>query len=94
VGVSGAGYDRARTREGEITFASQSSAFVTSSLLGQRDHPRQTFVDLRRVTLIVLALDPSVVQSSRLSEVVGEIRTRMAEDLAAVGLKAELSGVP
>ena len=44
--------------------------------------------------MIVLALDPSVAQSSRLSDVVGEFRTRMAEDLAAVGLKAELSGVP
>jgi len=46
------------------------------------------------LTLVVLALDPSVVESSRLRDVVGEIRTRMAEDLAGAGLKAELSGVP
>jgi hypothetical protein len=46
------------------------------------------------LTLVVLALDPSVVASHRLRDVVGEIRTRMAEDLAGAGLKAELSGVP
>ncbi len=46
------------------------------------------------LTLVVLALDPSVVESNRLRGVVGEIRTRMAEDLAGAGLTAELSGVP
>ncbi|MGH6849946.1 MAG: efflux RND transporter permease subunit [Methylocella sp.] len=46
------------------------------------------------LTLVVLALDPSVVESNRLSEVVGDIRKTMAEDLAGAGLKAELSGVP
>jgi predicted RND superfamily exporter protein len=46
------------------------------------------------LTLVVLALDPSVVESNRLRDVVGEIRTRMAEDLAGTELKAELSGVP
>ncbi len=46
------------------------------------------------LTLVVLALDPSVVESNRLRGVVGEIRTKMAEDLAGAGLKAELSGVP
>ncbi len=46
------------------------------------------------LTLAVLALDPSVVESNRLRDAVGEIRTRMAEDLAGAGLKAELSGVP
>ncbi|MFZ0496739.1 MAG: MMPL family transporter [Methylocella sp.] len=46
------------------------------------------------LTLIVLALDPSVVESNRLSDAVGGIRKAMAEDLAGAGLKAELSGVP
>jgi uncharacterized protein len=46
------------------------------------------------LTLVVLPLDPSVVESNRLRDVVGEIRTRMAENLAGAGLKAELSGVP
>ena len=46
------------------------------------------------LTLVVLALDPSVVESNRLRDVVGEVRTKMAEDLAGAGLKAELSGVP
>ncbi|MGH6830160.1 MAG: MMPL family transporter, partial [Methylocella sp.] len=46
------------------------------------------------LTLVVLALDPSVVESNRLRDVIAEIRTRMAEDLAGAGLKAELSGVP
>jgi uncharacterized protein len=40
------------------------------------------------LTLVVLALDPSVVESNRLRDVVGEIRTRMAEDLAGAGLVA------
>jgi uncharacterized protein len=46
------------------------------------------------LTLIVLPLDPSVVESNRLRDAVSEIRTRVAEDLAGAGLKAELSGVP
>ena len=46
------------------------------------------------LTLVVLALDPSVVENNRLSAVVGEIRKTMAEDLAGASLKAELSGVP
>jgi uncharacterized protein len=46
------------------------------------------------LTLVVLALDPSVAESDRLRDVVAEIRTRMAEDLAGAGLTAELSGVP
>ena len=46
------------------------------------------------LTLVVLALDPAVVENNRLSDVVGEIRKTMDEDLAGVGLKAELSGVP
>ncbi len=47
-----------------------------------------------KLTLVVLALDPEVVQSSKLRDVVGEIRKTMAEDLAGSGLSAELSGVP
>ncbi|MGP8231539.1 MAG: efflux RND transporter permease subunit [Methylovirgula sp.] len=47
-----------------------------------------------KLTLAVLALDPEVVQSNKLGEVVGEIRKTMAEDLAGSGLSAELSGVP
>jgi uncharacterized protein len=46
------------------------------------------------LTLVVLALDPSVVGSNRLSDVVGDILTTMAEDLAGAKLNAELSGVP
>ncbi len=46
------------------------------------------------LTLVVLALDPATVESNRLRDTVGEIRARMAEDLAGSGLKAELSGVP
>ena len=47
-----------------------------------------------KLTLAVLALDPEVVQSNRLRDIVGEIRKTMAEDLAGSGLSAELSGVP
>jgi uncharacterized protein len=46
------------------------------------------------LTLVVLALDPSIAESNRLRDVVAEIRTRMAEDLAGAELTAELSGVP
>ncbi|WP_051335806.1 efflux RND transporter permease subunit [Methylocapsa acidiphila] len=46
------------------------------------------------LTLVVLALDPSVVSSDRLRDAIGEIRKTMAEDLDGAGLKAELSGVP
>ncbi len=47
-----------------------------------------------QLTLVVLALDPSVVESNRLSDTVGEIRNTMGEDLAGIGLNAQLSGVP
>ncbi|MEW6438908.1 MAG: MMPL family transporter [Pseudomonadota bacterium] len=47
-----------------------------------------------KLTLAVLALDPAVVESSKLRDVVGEVRKTMAEDLAGSGLSAELSGVP
>ena len=44
------------------------------------------------LTLMVLALDPSVAESNMLSDTVGEIRKSMSEDLAGTGLKAECSG--
>ena len=47
-----------------------------------------------QLTLVVLALDPSVVESKGLSDTVGEIRKTMGEDLTGLGLNAELSGVP
>jgi predicted RND superfamily exporter protein len=47
-----------------------------------------------KLTLGVLALDPHVVASDKLRDVVGEIRKTMDEDLAGSGLSAELSGVP
>src|SRR3979411_413761 len=46
------------------------------------------------LTLIVLALDPDVVASSRLRDVVGEIQKTTHHDLAGAGLGASLSGVP
>src|SRR2546423_9130163 len=46
------------------------------------------------LALIVLSLEPEVVASNKLSQVVGDIRKLMVEDLADSGLKAELSGVP
>jgi uncharacterized protein len=46
------------------------------------------------LALIVLALDPAIVQTATLNETVGEIRKVVAEDLAGTGLKGELSGVP
>src|SRR3977135_3992752 len=46
------------------------------------------------LTLIVLALDPDVVASSRLHDVIGEIQKTTHDDLAGTGLTARLSGVP
>ena len=46
------------------------------------------------LTLIVLALDPYVVASNRLREVVGEIQKTIHDDLAGTQLTARLSGVP
>ena len=46
------------------------------------------------LALAVLALDPDVVESNKLGDVVSQIRETMAEDLAGTGLSAELSGVP
>jgi predicted RND superfamily exporter protein len=47
-----------------------------------------------QLTLIVLALDPDVVASSRLRDVIGEIQKTIDNDLAGSGLTARLSGVP
>jgi predicted RND superfamily exporter protein len=46
------------------------------------------------LALIVLALDPNVVESKSLGNVIGEVRKTMDEDLAGTGLIAQLSGVP
>ncbi|MGE0752916.1 MAG: RND family transporter [Variibacter sp.] len=46
------------------------------------------------LALVVLALDPQVVQSNGLRDTVGEIRKIVAEDLEGSGLTGELSGVP
>ncbi|MBV8575110.1 MAG: MMPL family transporter [Acetobacteraceae bacterium] len=46
------------------------------------------------LALIVLSLEPKVVQSNELGKVVGNIRKLMAEDLGDTHLKYELSGVP
>ena len=47
-----------------------------------------------RLALIVLSLDPKIVDSDRLQAVVADIRRTMADDLEGAGLTAELSGVP
>jgi len=47
-----------------------------------------------QLALIVLALDPAVVASSGLREVIGEVQKTIKEDLAGSGLTARLSGVP
>nr|WP_245572892.1 MMPL family transporter [Lichenihabitans psoromatis] len=47
-----------------------------------------------QLALVVLALDPKVVGSNKLNDVVANLRKVMAEDLGNSGLKAELSGVP
>jgi predicted RND superfamily exporter protein len=47
-----------------------------------------------RLTLIVLALDPEIVASSRLRNVIGEIQKTIDDNLAGTGLTARLSGVP
>lgn len=47
-----------------------------------------------QLALIVLSLDPSVTQSTRLNGIVADVREKMHDDLADSGLKGELSGVP
>jgi predicted RND superfamily exporter protein len=46
------------------------------------------------LTLIVLALEPDVVSSSRLRDVIANIQKTIDDDLAGTGLTARLSGVP
>lgn len=46
------------------------------------------------LTLVVLALEPSVAGSGAMNGIVGEMRQTMADDLEGSGLTAELSGVP
>src|ERR1700744_961785 len=46
------------------------------------------------LALIVLSLDPNVVQSNKLSTTIGDIRKLIGQDMGDTGLKVELSGVP
>lgn len=46
------------------------------------------------LALIVLSLDPAVVESAKLKPVVDDIRKTTAEDMQGAGLSSELSGVP
>jgi uncharacterized protein len=46
------------------------------------------------LTLIVLALEPSVAGSSRMNDIVKEMRETIATDLEGTGVTAQLSGVP
>lgn len=46
------------------------------------------------LALIVLSLEPDVVQSNKLSTTVGDIRKLISQDMGDTGLKVELSGVP
>ncbi|HEV7873822.1 MAG TPA: MMPL family transporter, partial [Enterovirga sp.] len=46
------------------------------------------------LTLVVLALDPAIVQTAGLATVVDEIRKIVADDLGGANLHAQLSGVP
>jgi uncharacterized protein len=46
------------------------------------------------LALVVLALDPSIVQTATLNDTVSEIRKVVKDDLEGTGLKGELSGVP
>jgi hypothetical protein len=46
------------------------------------------------LTLIVLALDPDIVASSRLRDVTGESQKTINDDLAGAQLTARLSGMP
>ncbi len=46
------------------------------------------------LTLIVLALDPAVVATKGLSDLIAEVRKTVATDMAGSGLKVELAGIP
>jgi predicted RND superfamily exporter protein len=47
-----------------------------------------------KLALIVVALNPAVADSDQVGEVVGSMRTAVAQNLEGSGLRAELSGVP
>ncbi|MHB8886750.1 MAG: efflux RND transporter permease subunit [Methylovirgula sp.] len=47
-----------------------------------------------KLTLMVLSLEPKIVESNALGRVIGEVRSTMNKDLAGTHLTAELSGVP
>jgi uncharacterized protein len=47
-----------------------------------------------KLTLMVLALDPQVVEGDRLGGIVNEIRETVDRDLSDTGLNAQLTGVP
>jgi predicted RND superfamily exporter protein len=47
-----------------------------------------------KLALIVLSLDPGVTKSDTLSDVVGQVRATVDQDLAGSGLQAQLTGVP
>jgi len=47
-----------------------------------------------QLALVVLALDPKIVEGDSLRGLVGEIRKTVAEDMANSGLTTQLSGVP
>ncbi len=47
-----------------------------------------------KLTLMVLALEPSATGPDRLNKVVDEVRKEVKDNLAGTGLKGELSGVP
>jgi predicted RND superfamily exporter protein len=47
-----------------------------------------------KLTLMVLALDPAVAESSRLAGVIDKVRAGVDKDLAGTGLTGSLSGVP
>ena len=46
------------------------------------------------LALVVLSLEPSVIESARLESVIAEIRRVMDEDLSGAEVKAQLSGAP
>ena len=47
-----------------------------------------------KLTLFVLALDPSVMSENKLPGVIGEVRKTVNQYVAGTGLRGELSGVP
>jgi uncharacterized protein len=46
------------------------------------------------LVLFVLALDPEIVGSGKLSETIGEVRKAIADEMAGSDLRVQLSGVP